>query len=421
MKERINNGEGKNKIKKKKAIILMLSIVGVLLIAVGISYAFWMSFKVQENTNIIASGCLNVSLEGENPINLANAYPITDSDGEKTIPYTFTITNNCASETNYIVSLESLESSTFDSSKIKVMFDSDKRLYSGFKETEKHFGNSKDARMLTRGLLEENGSVTYNLRMWIDENVTSGDQNKIFNSKVVVKTTLGSELSSLYKVGDYIRMTPTSTSYTPSSELTGCLNDADCTQNTLNPSELNLWRVIKVNNDDTIDVISEHVSSAKVFFRGETGYLNFIGGLNAIAAQYTNENYVIKTRYMGYSNQVDNCSNLSTIDCEEDTGYEEDTTLVQNAIGNLIATKTDGTTEYYWLASRHIDTSSDGTTLYFGRWIGITGHLNAFYLVNNEKTEYSHDNALRPILTLKADLEPISGDGKSKDTAYTFE
>ena len=44
-----------------------MSIVALLLI-VGVSYAFWQKTKIQEDTNIVASGCFKVELEGNNPI-----------------------------------------------------------------------------------------------------------------------------------------------------------------------------------------------------------------------------------------------------------------------------------------------------------------------------------------------------------------
>ena len=137
---------------KKKLILILTICVMTLLLVVGISYALWQTTKVQEDTNIIAGGCFDVSLEGNDPINLANAYPIKDDVGKATTPFTFTIKNKCSNETSYNVSLESLNNSTFDGSKIKIMLNEDMKLYNGFNETEKYFETSKDARLLTTGL-----------------------------------------------------------------------------------------------------------------------------------------------------------------------------------------------------------------------------------------------------------------------------
>ena len=79
-------------------------------------------------------------------------------------------------------------------------------------------------------------------------------------------------------LGDYVKMTPTKSSYTTDTSKTGYTK----TQ-TINPQELNLWRVISLNDDGTVDVVSEHVSSTAISFEGQTGYQNLVGYLNELA------------------------------------------------------------------------------------------------------------------------------------------
>ena len=78
--------------------------------------------------------------------------------------------------------------------------------------------------------------------------------------------------NSPFQVGDYIDMTPTATTFTPDTTYTGY----NSTPSAINPSELNVWRVIKVNSDCTVEVVSEYVSSVNVYFRDKTGYMNYI-------------------------------------------------------------------------------------------------------------------------------------------------
>ena len=99
----------------------------------------------------------------------------------------------------------------------------------------------------------------------------------------------GSCSNSPFQVGDYIDMTPTSTSFTPDRTLTG-LDDYDTfkenaagttiVEGTLNPSYLNVWRVIKINPDCTVEVVSEYVSDVKVKFASKVGYQNYVYYLN---------------------------------------------------------------------------------------------------------------------------------------------
>ncbi len=216
------------------------------------------------------------------------------------------------------------------------------------------------------------------------------------------------KLNDIAELGDYIKMTPTSTLYTVSKDLTGSSRDQ-----TINPSELNLWRVIKKNEDGTIEVVSEYVPSGGISFFGKMAYINFIGVLNQVAAQYTNDKYVAKTRHMGYSNQVEYCENITN--CLSDTGYKEDLETVESALGTL-APKTFGTTNHYWLASR--GTRSEGKCLQYIR----DGALACGDTVlTNSGLEGSSGSRPRPILTLKADVKIKNGSGKSESTAYVLD
>ena len=233
---------------------------------------------------------------------------------------------------------------------------------------------------------------------------------------------------SIVEVGDYISMTPTSTSYTPPGELTGCMNDANCTQNTLNPSELNLWRVIKKNEDGTVDAVSEYVSSKLVYFYGKVGYMNYVGALNTISAQYTNEKYIQRARYIGYSTQELNCSSFSSSVCYADEGYKIDLELVNIAYGNdgSCTTNCSGLKasqpgnergDYYFVGSRW----SAGTCL-GGFRVNDGGTLmgNGCLVGTNDKDGRIEDR-LRPIVTIRSDVHIKSGDGKNVSTAYRFE
>lgn len=396
--------------KKKKMLILsIVCTIGIMLI-VGVSYAFWQKTKTQEDQNVIATKCFDISLSGRNAIDLPETYPLSDEEGMQTLPFTFEIENVCDYKTSYTVNLESLAASTLSNSSIKVALEDKYKLYSEYTATDKHFPDSKDSRILTSGVLAKGESKTYNLRIWIDKDAPTTEQNKRFESKIVINSELApTKTTSTLKIGDYVNMTPTATSYTLDFELTGYANNL---QEALNPSELNLWRVIKKNDNGTVDVVSDKVSSKDVYFANNQGYLNFVKGLNDIAAAYTNTKYVQGTRYMGFSNQVDSCESLET--CPLDSGYEDDVNLVSTATGSLITNDTAGVASNYWIASRF--TEGEGEDLvYSTRYINETGFLS------NTLLDEAKGFRVRPILTLKANLNIASGDGASVATAYTFE
>ena len=429
--------EEKMNSKKKAMLICSITVLAVILI-VGISYAFWQVTKVQEETNVIASGCLNITLEGNKAINLNSVYPITKEEGMKTTPYSFTLTNTCNNEVNYIVNLESLQETTFQNTSIRVEIDNEatskNKLYSNYTEANKYFDTSKEARTLVSGTLGNNGTIAYNLRMWIDEDTPNTEQNKIFKSKIVATAGSNIELvqdfTDIVKVGDFISMTPTSTSYTPPGELTGCMNDANCTQNTLNPSELNLWRVIKRNNDGTVDMVSVYASSKVVRFRGIVGYMNYVGALNTIASQYTNEKYVERTRYMGYKNQIEYCTDYKVDSCPVDDRKSEDYNLVESILGGIGTLPINGEEHpRYWLPNRmgffSPRPSGDGYIIddictKGDNYLGTQGSRRITSGTETNPVDVTTESSVRPVVSLKSSVFLKNGDGKSAETAYTL-
>ena len=236
-------------------------------------------------------------------------------------------------------------------------------------------------------------------------------------------------------VGDYIKMTPTKTSYTIDTSKTGTK-----TAEQINPSELDLWRVINKKNDGTIEIISEYVSSVGISFSGKDGYINYVGYLNTIANQYQNSKYTIGSRYMGYNGQTEILTDLSAINetsntvapwscstgasCnpEESKGggdklYQNDTNLVTNALGTLIAHNANDhtTASYYWLASRYYYYSSASCKIFRGSTVSKSGSVSTSDILKFNCSSGSGSYSIRPILTLKSGISASSALGTIDD------
>jgi hypothetical protein len=234
------------------------------------------------------------------------------------------------------------------------------------------------------------------------------------------------------KVGDYVQMTPASaydtTSYTIAAADTGYGSDQ-----IINPSELTLWRVIRINADGTYDAVSVYTSSSFVCFDGKTGYQKFVGTLNKIAEQYTGK-YVVKTRMMGYNGQTEtittdltkansgtsSTSSSTTADQEAkgsgDTWYTTDTDLVNNVFGTLKAYNVSDTTTAlsYWLASRYYRYNSSTGYYWSGRYVISSGSIGSFslYIYSSGWGSNFPSYAVRPIVTLSSVLY-ATGSGTS--------
>ncbi|MDD5827030.1 MAG: hypothetical protein PUD25_04605 [Bacilli bacterium] len=226
---------------------------------------------------------------------------------------------------------------------------------------------------------------------------------------------------STLALGDYVQMTPTKSSYTTDTSKTGYTS----TQ-TINPQELNLWRVIKINDDGTVEMISEHVSSTAVYFQGQTGYQNLVGYLNVLASQYENSTYTKGSRYFGYNGQTEyitdtskfvnpapwtSSTGSSTVESQGggDTLYATDYNLVNTVLATKVATKPNSASgSDYWMASRDYYYSSSTSYGWYGRSVDASGANNIIYLYRYSSSSFSTDNdsnSLRPIVVLKSGLK----------------
>ena len=184
----------------KKTRIAIISVVALLLVLIGVTYAYWLVTKTQTNSNIISSACLDITLDNEaNDIRLSSQYPMSDEEGMKLIPYTFTVTNNCNTSIDYQVALESIgdEEDAIKASAIKVALDTRSDLLSNKATTNVTENGAYASHKLGMGTLSASGSegssVTHSLRIWIDENAPISEANKIFQSKISVTIGQGIE------------------------------------------------------------------------------------------------------------------------------------------------------------------------------------------------------------------------------------
>ena len=180
----------KNLFNSKKKV-MYFSIIGILLL-IGVTFAYWALNFTQTNSNLISSACFDITFEDQDNINISKAYPMLDSEGKTLTPYTFTIKNKCSSYASFQVNLEVLNNSTLNSSFVKAMFnEGTPKLLTSYSAVTKTLNNASSAYKLTQGYLHPNESITYTLRLWIDENVTMEDNisNKTFASKVTIAST----------------------------------------------------------------------------------------------------------------------------------------------------------------------------------------------------------------------------------------
>ena len=179
-------------IKSKKIKVLIISILCILTITIGLSYGYYLLNKVQENNNIAGSKCFKLEFSNESEaINLSNMYPISDEEGKKQVPYSFTITNTCDMLASYTVNMEMLEDTTLNSKYLDVLINNEEiKLLSTYEATDTVIANSTESRVIAKGTLGYKDSADYTVRFWMDKDVEDIESmNKYFASKIVVVAT----------------------------------------------------------------------------------------------------------------------------------------------------------------------------------------------------------------------------------------
>jgi len=187
--------------KNKKVVYAIIGMIALVLVTIGLTYAYWLVTRTQQGENVINTGCLDISLSNEvNDITLTNQFPMSDEDGKKLTPYEFTVTNNCANSVDYQINLESLETGTEElndnSIKMAINLKGETNIVgtklSSKGTTDTTIENALNARKLLVGTLgassdtSSDDEVTYELRLWLDANAPISEMNKAYKSKITV-------------------------------------------------------------------------------------------------------------------------------------------------------------------------------------------------------------------------------------------
>ena len=192
---------------KKKKLKIYYSLIITIICIIGVSYAWFRLYLSQSENNTLSSRtCFSTSLtEDTSKIELTDAFPITDKDGLKQTPFTFTIKNNCSNYVKAYITIKSTYRTSTDSAYLKDNYikvnispkDTTKNpsLILGSQTLTDLDNNSKGYIIVDTGL-NSNEEKSYDLRIWMDSAVTTEQGlDKIWAGKIVVMTE-ASELPS---------------------------------------------------------------------------------------------------------------------------------------------------------------------------------------------------------------------------------
>ena len=184
--------------KKKRKLSIYYGLLVTVICIIGVSFAWFRLYLSQTENNTIASRtCFNTTLtEDTSKISLTDAFPITDEDGLKQTPFTFTIKNNCNSYVQVYITIDSTYRESTNTSYLKDNYmkvnispkgtTTSKSVILG-SQTLTDLENNRKGYIIVSTGLKANEEKSYDLRIWMDSAVTiEQGLNKNWSGKIVV-------------------------------------------------------------------------------------------------------------------------------------------------------------------------------------------------------------------------------------------
>ena len=186
--------------KKKESIILSVILLCLILIAVGMSYAFLKTSFFGAKTSVLKVGSLSLVLDetSGNAITVEDGTPMYDSEGVKQDNYfTFALKNNGVIDSAYTIYLED---QPLDNGDIRVG------------QSYVHYNLEKDSSVLPakalegdqaidKGIIKKNQTINYKMRLWFSNDIPQSEENKVFKAKLNV---VGSQNTRMMATNDFV-------------------------------------------------------------------------------------------------------------------------------------------------------------------------------------------------------------------------
>ncbi|MDO5569780.1 MAG: hypothetical protein Q4G04_06770, partial [bacterium] len=177
----------KFKFNRKTAIILIIISIFVVLSITGTSYALFMKTDKQESANSYTTANTSITIttvSGSISLgDMINSLPMSDTDGQSTTPYVFTVTNTGNVPQMVDISLIS------DSATVTIDGCSDNQLNQNYLKVSidggEPFALSQNSGVVINDLgLESSESKTYSLRYWLSSDTPNSEIGKHFHGLV---------------------------------------------------------------------------------------------------------------------------------------------------------------------------------------------------------------------------------------------
>ena len=394
MKEALKNN--------KKIIIISITIIVLLLI--GITFAYLRTTLSGEKEYVIRAGSLGLVLEEGNELTLDKQIPLEDSVGMNLDGFTFSLKNNGKIDTDYTIYLDDMELNSGETR----MPDSAIR-YSLTKDSV--VGSAKDLtsmgtnpnRKVDTGTISPEQTINYTLRIWIDYDATTSDASgKTFRGKlrVVASQSVGKPASTVL-----LENIPEANQYNDGIDtfITG-----EDPNNYIWYSG-KLWRAVSVNNEE---------KTTKLVTQWNISTINYSSRGNSFEGSDM-EDWLNDTTLDGFLGNLRDYENFIVTDSTWDaTRNDNDLGSIERPNGTKTVNRAVGLLNMYeYQSSYHGTTYSNGYLNNGLYWWTLTpyGASDEYFVENNGDVNSGFasmdTNGVRPSINLKSDIIIVDGDG----------
>ncbi len=289
--------------KKKKLFMIGMSVLLILILVIGGTYA-WFTLQLNgTKVNVLKAGTLSLILNDENSvgINSDKEVPMLDEVGETKDPYHFTLENNGELPSDYTIYLDDVEleesETRMNDSFVKYQLTKDGTKTTALLNTTGIHPN----RILDTGTIDGNTKITYDLRLWIDENTGNEVMGTILKTKLrVVATQMetseprNENIVSIYRYNATSCLTGEESTCKEMVQAPKTYTAGTIIKYQVNDTETKYFHVIRDNGDTLTLQQRENTITATKWYDGGSdnskGPLTVLPALESATANWTNVN-----------------------------------------------------------------------------------------------------------------------------------
>ena len=389
-------------IKKNKKIIIV-GIVIILILLIGISFAYLTTTLSGDKEYLVRAGTLDLVLNEGNELTLEKVIPIDDNEGQSLNGFSFSLVNNGSVDTDYRIYLDDVELSPGESripdSSIRYSLTRNDEVFSPKNLT---MMGSNPNRRVDFGTISPDETINYTLRIWIDYDATVEEASgKTFKGKLRVEASQ----SVGETVADVLLADNSNNINTTDPEQTFITGE--------NPNNYiwysgKLWRAVAIDPSD---------NSVKLVTQWNISSINYSSDSSAFEDSYMEE-WLNDTSVDGFLYNLRDYERFIKLDSKwnatmmTDTSKPPKTTIVEDPVGLI---------NIYEYAMTCNNTSYVNSYLFtLLEWWTLTPYnaTNVWYGDNMDRIDMWNAGGvvgLRPSINLRNDVKIVSGSGTEED------